>query len=191
MTRAEDHWKGLFQIKPIDIQKVQYGKTETRAAIVAILGKIIPKYRYTSLPELNAVLSRYNVRAERGSEQSDTYKKGGLVCRILDAEGQPVGVPIKASLLPDNPGLKALEKRYAVNEALRKPHEIRLKAAIDLLFAGGRKISLKGLIKELHKKGIDTLIRQNEEGRIYGLTFIDHQTRCVFNGGDLGKQYSA
>jgi hypothetical protein len=26
---------------------------------------------------------------------------------------------------------------------------------------------------------------------IYGITYVDHQTKCVFNGSHLGKQYSA
>ncbi len=35
------------------------------------------------------------------------------------------------------------------------------------------------------------MIRENAEGRIYGITFVDHRTKCVFNGSDLGKPYSA
>jgi len=35
------------------------------------------------------------------------------------------------------------------------------------------------------------VVRSNSEGRVYGVTFIDHITRCVFNGSDLGKQYTA
>ena len=34
-------------------------------------------------------------------------------------------------------------------------------------------------------------IRQNDNGIIYGLTYIDHNTKCVFNGSDIGKDYSA
>ncbi len=26
---------------------------------------------------------------------------------------------------------------------------------------------------------------------IFGITYVDHRTKCVFNGSDLGKQYSA
>ena len=41
------------------------------------------------------------------------------------------------------------------------------------------------------KERIQLISRQNDKGVIYGLTYIDHQTKCVFNGSDLGKQYSA
>lgn len=34
-------------------------------------------------------------------------------------------------------------------------------------------------------------IRENENGFIYGITFIDLRNKVVFNGSDLGKIYSA
>ena len=46
-------------------------------------------------------------------------------------------------------------------------------------------------MKALDKQGINTVLRQNEQGIIYGITYVDHQTKCVFNGSALGKQYSA
>jgi len=47
------------------------------------------------------------------------------------------------------------------------------------------------MVKTLEKEKISTVIKQNKDGYIYGVTFIDHHTKCVFNGSDLGKQYSA
>lgn len=49
----------------------------------------------------------------------------------------------------------------------------------------------KELEQELKKKGIDVLFRQNDTGRIYGVTFIDHENRTVLNGSRLGKDFSA
>jgi hypothetical protein len=43
----------------------------------------------------------------------------------------------------------------------------------------------------LHGKGIDVMFRKNDEGRIYGVTFIDHNAREVYNGSRLGKEFSA
>ena len=40
-------------------------------------------------------------------------------------------------------------------------------------------------------KGIDVVFRENDEGRIYGATFIDHKNREVYNGSRLGKEFSA
>ena len=43
----------------------------------------------------------------------------------------------------------------------------------------------------LKEKGIDTVLRHTEEGRIYGATFIDHRTGSVLNGSRMGKELSA
>ena len=40
-------------------------------------------------------------------------------------------------------------------------------------------------------KGIDVVFRENETGRIYGVTFIDHNRKEVYNGSLLGKEFSA
>lgn len=40
-------------------------------------------------------------------------------------------------------------------------------------------------------KNIDVVFRENERGRIYGVTFIDHNRREVFNGSRMGKEFSA
>lgn len=45
--------------------------------------------------------------------------------------------------------------------------------------------------KELEKNNISVLFRTNDEGRIYGTTFIDHEQKVVFNGSRLGKDFSA
>ena len=46
-------------------------------------------------------------------------------------------------------------------------------------------------ITDLKGKGIDVLFRQNDTGRIYGVTFLDHERRIVLNGSRLGKDFSA
>jgi len=43
----------------------------------------------------------------------------------------------------------------------------------------------------LRKERIDLYLRRNDTGRIVGVTYIDHETRCVVNGSRLGKAYSA
>ena len=47
------------------------------------------------------------------------------------------------------------------------------------------------MIENLERENIEVLLRQNDKGIIYGITYIDHDSKCVHNGSDLGKQYSA
>ena len=178
-------------IKPVDTNKVEYGRTETKRAITNVLDKVIQNYKYTSLPELNAVLQQYNIAADRGSENSRIFQNKGLVYRILDQGGNKVGVPIKASNFYSKPTLKFLEDRFNENEKSRTPHKSRIKNAVDIALLKNKKISIQELAKIVETSGIKMVIRQNTEGLIYGITYVDHQTQCVFNGSTLGKLYSA
>ena len=191
LLKAEDSkQREAFRLKPVNAQKVLYGKSETKRAIGNVLNTVLSKYKYASLPELNAVLRQYNIVADRGDENSRIFRHLGLVYRVLDDNGNKVGVPIKASDFYNKPTLKFLEQKFAPNDAAKQPHKVRVKNTIDLYFIQGE-TSLKDLIGFLKKDGIDTVVRQNENGVVYGITYVDHQTQCVFNGSALGKAYSA
>ena len=177
-------------IHPVDVQKAIYGQSETKRSISNIVRMVSRSYKYTSLPELNAVLKQYNVTADRGAKDSLMYEKKGLVYSLIDEKGLKVGVPIKASSIYGKPTLPFLEKQFQLNEALRKPHKNQLKDAIDSVIQSNPK-DFNSFTATLHKKGIHVLLRNNDQGLIYGVTYIDSRTRCVFNGSDLGKSYAA
>jgi len=131
-----------FQLRPIPVKKVQYGRTESKTAIANVLNAVINSYKYTSLPELNAVLKQYNVLADRGQEGSRIFEHNGLVYRIVDQQGIKMGVPIKASHFYGNPGLKLLEEKFKLNETARQSDKSRVKNAIDLALIRQPKASL-------------------------------------------------
>ena len=180
-----------YEVKSAYTQKVQYGKSESRRAIANVLEAVLNKYKFTTLPELNAVLQQYNVFADRGRESSRVYQHHGLLYRILNEQGNNIGVPIKASSFHSKPTLTSLKERFALNEAARLPYRGRIKNVIDLALLRQPELSLQNLMKELEKQGINAILRKNAEGIIYGITYIDHQTKCVFNGSDLGQKLSA
>ena len=43
----------------------------------------------------------------------------------------------------------------------------------------------------LKEAGINTVVRRTADNRIYGITFIDHQSQSVWNGSQLSKNLSA
>lgn len=177
-------------LQPVRLARVNYGRTASKKALQVVLENIVDNYKYASLAELNAVLRQYNVLADRGTEGSRIYKTGGLIYHILNERGNPIGVPIKASAFYNKPTLKNLESRYGSNQVKRTPFKGRVKNAVDMALLGN-KISLQKLIMTLKDQGIHVELRQAETGLIYGITYVDHTTKCVFNGSDLGKQYSA
>jgi hypothetical protein len=176
-------------IKPVDTAKVIYGKTETKRSISNAVGVVFSQYKFASLPEFNAALKQFNVIADRGKEGGRIYKNRGLVYRVLDAAGNKVGVPIKASSISYKPTLDNLEKKFAANETAKEQLIPFVKIKLDECIAQSPE-TIKDLIEKLKQKNIYTVLRQNVEGRLYGITFVDNQNKAVFNGSDLGKGYS-
>lgn len=188
LVRAESRKKSR-ELQPVNIEKAVYGKSETRRSISNIVRMVARSYKYTSLPELNAILRQFNVMADRGAEGTRMHEKMGLLYSLLNENGKKIGVPIKASTIYGKPTLINLEKQFRLNEALRKPFREELKTTIDRVLK--KSLSKIDFIKALGDKEVFVLFRENEEGIIYGVTFVDNKSKVVFNGSDLGKAYSA
>ena len=174
---------------PQQLARAVYGKSETKRSIANVLKQVLNTYNYTSLPELNAVLKGFGVMADRGNKDSFTYRQGGLLYRLLDNQGVPTGVPIKASTITGKPTLKDLEKRFEENKFNREILRLSLQVTIDKI-VNTQSHNLDTLIAALAKENIVVVLRQNDEGRIYGITFVDHKNKSVFNGSEIGKAYS-
>jgi hypothetical protein len=178
-------------IKPANIEKAIYGKTPTKRAITNIVNAVIVTYQFTSLAEFNAILQQFNVIADRGGENTLMREKGGLIYSLINENGEQAGIPIKASAIYNKPTLFSLQKEFEKNTEKRKQYKEPLKEAIEKVFKSYAAISKSTFIAELRKRNIYIAFRINEQGYTYGITYIDHHNKTVFNGSDLGKAYSA
>jgi len=110
---------------------------------------------------------------------------------LIDERGKKVGMAIKASSIYGKPTLALLDKQFKLNEVLRRQHKGRIIDCINNAFGNKQSVPKLSFVQSLSKEGIFVLFRQNDEGRIYGITFVDNKTKVVFNGSDLGKAYGA
>lgn len=188
---AEDQKRLLNkQIVPIHAEKIGYGKTETKKSITNVVNAVLNTYRFCSLSEFNAILRAYNVVADRGQQDGRIYKHKGLMYRVLDKDGNNIGVPIKASSINSKPTLEKLESLFEKNKRLKEPFKNALKNLLDQVLAS-QPTDMNTFIRALEQMNIATVLRQNAEGKIYGITFVDNNNKTVFNGSDIGKAYSA
>ena len=149
------------------------------------------QYRFQTMGEYRALLSLYNMTVEeaRGNVRGREYH--GLVYSVTDDKGNKVGNPFKSSLFGKSAGYEAVQKKFArskqeIND--RKLADMTKRTVLSVLQGTYDKDKFVSRLKE---KGIDTVLRYTEEGRIYGATFIDHRTGCVLNGSRMGKELSA
>lgn len=145
------------------------------------------RYKFQTLGEFNAILSLYNVRAEQTDGRVNGREYHGLVYFATDDSGNVVASPFKASRLGKFASRTAIDNRF-----------VRAKDRIDVnptrtvvTDALAQSTNKADFVARLKAARIDVLFRYTEEGRIYGVTFIDHNTMTVLNGSRLGKDYSA
>ena len=145
------------------------------------------RYKFQTLGEFNAILSLYNVRAEQTDGRVNGREYHGLVYFATDDNGNVVASPFKASRLGKFASRTAIDNRFGRAKDRIDVNPTRTVVA-DALAQSTNKADF---VARLKAAGIDVLFRYTEEGRIYGVTFIDHNTMTVLNGSRLGKDYSA
>lgn len=145
------------------------------------------RYKFQTLGEYNAVLSLYNIRCEQTDGRVNGREYHGLVYFATDDEGKVIANPFKASRLGKFASRTAIDNRFekAKDKIDVAPTRSRV---VDVLARATDKDDFTTKLKDC---GIDVVFRYTDEGRIYGVTFIDHNTMTVLNGSRLDKQFSA
>ena len=170
---------------------VDYKAGDVKAQIASVVRYLPKQYQYQSLGAYNALLSLFNCTAEAVQGEVNGQPIQGLVYFALNKQGEKASNPFKASRFGKPTGLKALQQHFVEAKEQMKANPARaiLKNTIETaMHTATDEASFK---KQLIAQGIDTVVRRNAEGRIYGMTFIDHESRSVWNGSQLGKNLSA
>ena len=156
-----------------------------------IVKAISGQYRFQTMGEYRALLSLYNMTVEeaRGNVRGREYH--GLVYSVTDDKGNKVGNPFKSSLFGKSAGYEAVQKKFVRSKSEIKDRKLADMTKRTVLSVLQGTYDKDKFVSQLKEKGIDTVLRYTEEGRIYGATFIDHRTGCVLNGSRMGKELSA
>lgn len=170
---------------------LDYRKGDIKSQIASVVRHLPNYYQYQSLGEYNALLSLFHITTEKVEGERHRKMQRGLLYIPLNKNGERAGNPFKASLFGKNAGLPALEQHFEKCKTALKNHPSKqtLKFAVTkALQSTNNKLDFK---KQLGELGINVVVRRNDTGRIYGITFIDHNTKIVWNGSRLDKELSA
>ena len=145
------------------------------------------RYKFQTIGEYNAILDLYNVRCEQTEGRVNGREYHGLVYFATDDNGKTIASPFKASRLGKFASRTAIDGRM---ERAKDNIDIRpTKQAVSEAMAESS--GKDDFIAKLKERNIDLVLRHTDTGRIYGATFIDHNTMTVLNGSRLGKEFSA
>lgn len=145
------------------------------------------RYKFQTLGEYNAILSLYNIRCEGADGRVNGREYHGLVYFATDDEGKTITSPFKASRLGKFAGREAIEQRYERSKERIEIKPMKKKVSGIMSKSTGK----EDFIARLKAENIDLVLRYTDEGRIYGATYIDHDSRTVLNGSRLGRTFSA
>lgn len=171
---------------------VDYTKGNLKKQIAAVVKPAATKYRFQSLGEFRALLSLYNIGIEEISGERDGVPYRGLIYVALDENGEKANTPpLKSSIFGKAVGPNELVRRMERSAEKIKSDNSRERTRRRVAEAMLEATSEEILCERLKDRNIDLFLRRNDTGRIVGVTFIDHENRCVMNGSRLGKEFSA
>ena len=170
--------------------KIDTTKGNIKEQVASTLRMVLKHYKFCSLGELNAILSRYHLAVEEVKTEFRGKKYDGLVYVPTDDKGDKVGTPIHASDIGRGVGYTAVQNRMQKSKQNVKPliPTVRNKVLQTMRTSPNTE---KELRQRLEEQGLRVVIRKNESGRIYGITFIDDEQGVALNGSRLGKGYAA
>ena len=173
-----------------EVSKIDTTKGNIKEQVAETLLSVLKHYEFCSLGELNAILSVYNLAVEEVKTEFRGKKYEGLVYVPTDDKGDKVSTPIHASDIGRGVGYTAVQNRMQKSKQTIKPliPTIRNKV-LQTMRTSPR--TAEEFRQQLEEQGLRVVIRKNESGRIYGITFIDDEMGIALNGSRLGKGYSS
>ena len=174
----------------VETSKVAISKENIKEQVASALRMVLKHYKFCSLGELNAILSRYHLAVEEVKTEFRGKKYDGLVYVPTDEKGNKAGTPIHASDIGRGVGYTAVQNRMQKSKQTIKPliPTVRRKVLEVMRTSPDTKEKLQ---QKMEEQGLRVVIRRNENGRIYGITFIDDEQGVALNGSRLGKGYAA
>ena len=170
--------------------KVDTIKGNIKEQVANVVRMVLKHYKFCSLGELNAILSKYNLAVEEVKTEFRGKKYDGLVYVPTDDKSNKVSTPIHASDIGRGMGYTAVQNRIQKSKQAIKPLIPAIRHRILEVMCSSPQTE-KALQQRLEEQGLRAVIRKNESGRIYGITFIDDKVGVVLNGSRLGKGYAA
>lgn len=174
-----------------ELKKVDISLGNVRHQVGNTLKAVLESYRFQTFGEYSALLSTFNIEAKQVRGEYNGIPYTGIVYSATDDTGKVASPPFKSSRFGKRFGNERLEKRMMMDMKDLKEGKWAPSIQADIICAIQQADSRKRFVELLRQKRIDVVFRENEWGHIYGVTFIDHAHREVFNGSRMGKEFSA
>jgi hypothetical protein len=172
-------------------KKIDYKAGDIKHQVGNVAKSVMSHFYFQSLGEYRTLLEQFNVTVEevKGEYKGKPYQ--GLIYSVIDDKGEKIGVPIKSSKFGKSVGYDAMQKHFEHSKSTIEKKRIRERLRPVIVKTMKEANSIDDFKARLKTENIGAIFRQSEQGRIYGVTFIDYPNQAILNGSRLGKEFSA
>lgn len=186
--------RGPQQQPSEELHPVRYRDSNLKAQLASVLHHVVGRYRFTSRGELATLLREFNIWIEecRGEAAGRTYT--GIIYGALDEQGQKVGKPLASSRISRRFGYEALQGAYEASKRWIRDNKQELEPTRMTIRRAMRTArTVEEFTQAIRQGGLSVVFHRSDrhEGRIYGVTFVDHRNNLVINGSRLDKAFAA
>ena len=168
---------------------VEIGAGDIKRQVAAAVEYVLGRYAFQSVGEMNLLLTRFRVTAEEIKTERKGRPFDGIVYAATDADGHKICTPIKASEIGRQVSYAALRRHFEQSKGVVRERSGAIRRAIaDVMQTLPDRAEF---IDRIRGHGIETVLRINAAGRLYGITFIDDANGIAVNGSRLGKGFAA
>lgn len=172
-------------------KKIDYKTGDIKYQIGNIAKSIMDNYHFQSFGEYRTLLEMFNLTVEevKGDHKNKSYQ--GLIYSVIDENGEKMSCPLKASLFGKSIGYQALQQKFEKSKFVIEQSNIKNSLRSVITKEMQQTNNHEDFKQRLLQSGIGCVFRKNEQGRIYGVSFIDYQNKTILNGSRIGKEFSA
>ena len=168
---------------------VEIGAGDIKRQVAAAVKHVLGRYAFQSVGEMNQLLARFRVTAEEVKTERKGRPFDGIVYAATDADGHKICTPIKASEIGRKVSYAALRRHFEQSKGVVRERSVVIRRAIaDVMQTSPDRAEF---IDRMRERGIETILRINTAGRLYGITFIGDANGIAVNGSRLGKGFAA
>ncbi|MFR9592575.1 MAG: conjugal transfer protein MobB [Rikenellaceae bacterium] len=179
------------QAMAFDFKRVDIRRGDIKSQIASVIKPIAATYRFQSFNEYRTLLAQYNIWVEESKGVRNGNSYAGLIYYAMNDKGIKSSNPFKSSMYGRSVGYVAINEKIERNKEHIKTNKLSRQTASKVRDTLHRSVDRDSFIDKLKVQNIDVVFRENDAGRLYGATFIDHNNRCVFNGSRLGGDLTA
>ncbi|MEG1793171.1 MAG: relaxase/mobilization nuclease domain-containing protein [Bacilli bacterium] len=180
-------------VKSKNQQRSKGKKTDINAKTIKNIrdkSELVLKYNVCNIKEYIAVMESADVKVEEISYVDQVTGQESFSCYFQGMRNGEKATPI-ISAKDVGIDMQTLKDSFEKNKKLSKNIGAQNKLRGVIGSCMSHATSFTHFQRMLKKKNVDVKYNINSDGRIFGVYFIDHTTKNIFKGSELGKAYSA